>query len=250
MRTRRLILRLVLLLLVVALLAGSLLYGLASRVPAEYRRARRRAVSTAVGKRDFGEVASEFFRVAGAGRPFTWSVTADEVNYYLASADELASYGTAEPVSPLRRLERSGFAGPAVAMDDGVLTLMIESREHHKVLSVDLAFVFEKDGRVRAEIRAARVGAAPVPERLIRGQVAELRRRLTAMLSDVQDDAAALDPASATAVRVLRGVVAMLDGEAVRPGFVWDDGAAEHPLLVTGIHIDDGRLTVHLTPDP
>ena len=246
--------------LIVAVLAVALFYGLADRTPADYREALHRVtrLTELAGRTDrtdlelprpYMKLYGDFSEHGGAGKPFAFRITADEVNICLAAMDEIASWSSAEPVHVKAELAKAGFSGPAVAMDDGVLTLMVESTEHKKVVSVDLAFVFNEQGNVRMEILAMRVGVLPVPKAMLVGNLKQLRRKLQDLLGrsgDAEVGRFGSLPAKHVA-KFLRAVVSMLDGAAIRPEVLWKAGA-KHRVLIKKIEITDGELTLHFAP--
>lgn len=262
MRVRRIICRVLVVLLVAVVLMAGLLYGLADRIPADYREALQRVPRLTelneLAERDnregprrkFLELYGDFSKYGGAGKPFAFCITADEVNMCLVSMDRIASMQSAKPVQATAKLEKAGFSDPMVAMDDGVLTLMVWSIEYGKVISADLSFIFDDQGDMRLEILAIRIGVLPVPKSLLEGRISRLCEKLQSLLgrgsdngNDIQQTAPARDVA-----RILRAVASMLNGQAVRPILPWRDLGARHPLMITDVVVTDGALTLHFEP--
>ena len=237
-------------LLVALVLAAVIAYGLASRIPADYRPARLTADQQQKQVNRFFALLGRFSEHGGAGRPFTWSVTDKEANLCLGSIDAIASLRPGESVHPMAELEREGFSDPAVAMHEGVLRLMIRSTGSKKILGVDLSFVFDDRGDVQAKIAGMRVGEMPVPKILFRRKLRELREDLQKLLAGAEEGASAPFGSIRTGdvARFLEAVVGMLDGAPAKPEIVWDDGAAAHPLRITGVEITEGKLTLHVDP--
>lgn len=250
MRVGRAIRRALVVLLVALGLAAVFVYGLASRIPSDYRPARLTADQQEEQVNTFFALLGRFSEHGGAGRPFTWSVTEKDANLCLGSIDAIASFPPGEPVHPMAELEREGFADPAVAMHEGVLRLMIRSTGSKKILGVDLGFVFDDRGDVRAKILAMRVGAMPVPKILLRRKLGELREDLQELLAGAEEGESGPFGAVRTGdvARFLKVVVGMLDGAPARPEIVWDDQAAAHPLRITRVELAEGKLTLHIAP--
>ncbi|MDY7010507.1 MAG: hypothetical protein SVV80_07105 [Planctomycetota bacterium] len=262
MRVRRIICRVLLSLLVGAVLVAGLLYGLADRTPADYREALQRVTRLTelneLAERDnregprrkFLELYGDFSKYGGAGEPFEFFITSDEVNMCLVSMDRIASLQSAKPVHATAKLEQAGFSDPMVAMDDGVLTLMVWSIEYGKVISADLSFIFDERGDMRLEILAIRIGVLPVPKSLLEGRIGQLREKLQNLLGRTGDNGNNLSSVAPTrdVARLLRAVASMLDGQAVRPKVPWRDLGAKHPLMITNVVITDGAMTLHFKP--
>ena len=245
-------------LLVAAVLTVGLLYGLADRTPADYREALQRITRLTElnelaeqdnregPRRKFLELYGDFSEYGGAGKPFAYRITADEVNMCLVSMDQIASLQSAKPVFAMAKLKQAGLSDPLVVMDDGVLTLMVWSIEYGKVISIDLTFIFNERGDMRLEILATRIGVLPVPKTLLENRIRQLRERLQNLLGRARDDGNNLP--TKDAARLLRAVVDMLDGQVVHPEVLWRDLGAKHPLLITNVAISDGALTLHFKP--
>ena len=258
MRVRRIIRGALATVLVAAVLAAGLIYGLADRTPTDYREALQRITRLTElnelaeqdnregPRRKFLELYGDFSEYGGAGKPFAYRITADEVNMCLASMDQIASLQSAKPVLATAKLKQAGFSDPLVVMNDGVLTLMVWSIEYGKVISIDLTFIFDKRGDMRLEILATRIGALPVPKALLENRLRQLRGNLKNLLGRANDTGNNIP--TRDIARLLRAVVDMLDGQAVRPEVMWRDLGAKHPLLITNVVITDGVLTLHFKP--
>ena len=247
MRIKQLIRRLAVL-LATAAIAGGALYLLAIRIPCYYKPLRLSAAEQEDGMRHFVNHISRFCSRAGAGKAFTWALTADQANEYLASMDAIAAL-PGRPLHPSARLAEAGFEDPALAMRDGVLTIAMRSRRHNKILSLDLRFESNDAGELTARIAAARIGSLPVPRGLldehIRQARHELHRRLAAASARPDDRVGPIRLDELTAV--LRRLMEMTDGKYVRPVVVSPIG--RHRVVIQDIEISDGRLTLRCRPD-
>ena len=247
MRIRRVILWTALGAVVAAVVAAALIYGMICRVPAGYRPRYLTAEAQDEAMQQFVQHVVDFGNDAGEGRPFTWSITADQANDYLGAIDAIASLRAEEAAHVAAQMERAGFTGPAVGMGNGVLTLMIRSTRHEKIISADVAFDFDDGGDLTARIAGVRVGAMPVPQGMLSEKLAEMRRWMQEQLAGAKDQPGRVGPVRVRDLAgILRQVLEMMDGRYVRPELVWPLG--KHRVLVRRIEITPGRLTLHCSP--
>jgi hypothetical protein len=156
------------------MLATSIVFLLASSVPSNYR-------TFQLTQKERKDYALDFVNQHGlpvvekirVEEPFTHVISEEKMNLYLASLDEIAF------LKPARRgevqksgevfhaLDKAGLAGPVVAMDDGILTLMVRTKKYNKVVSIDLGFEFYDDGQMAVTLEQVRIGRMPVPESFI-----------------------------------------------------------------------------------
>ncbi|MFW6065674.1 MAG: hypothetical protein ACOC9S_02535, partial [Planctomycetota bacterium] len=168
---------------------GVLLYILAAQVPPDYKPARLTQAQKQQAAYEFvnEKLIRELNNPAQEGRPFDWRVTEDEINRYVASADEIAWLGLdSEPGRTRDRLARAGLSDPAVALGDGSVTLMARDTRHDKIVS--LTFAAEKSGRrLSLRVAGARVGKVAVPRSMVSEQVEQFKRQLADSLP-AEDD--------------------------------------------------------------
>ncbi len=256
MRIRRLIKTILLLFLILVILAGAIIFGLVDRVPEDYRiaitRVRLLGEINKPGedpRRDFKLLLGDFSKEVGKGEPFWFTISADEVNLCLASMDEIASYyPTSRPIRPSPILEKVGFTGPVVAMDNGVLTLMAWSMEYRKVISVDVGFIFDGVGKVRMKILALRVGLMPVPRFCVDKLIIHFRQRIQKLIGRFGDDRKNQRDDVRKIMDLLRALANMLDGKPVRTKMTWKIGAP-HRVLIDTVEITDGVMRLHFSPE-
>ncbi len=232
---------------VLAVIAAAVIYATACRVPSNYQ---YRPLAAEQQKQALDELVAQVFdfgNKAGAGEPFTWTLTAQQAGRYLASLDAVASLFDAKEF-PSTEMEKIGLSGPAVAMRPGVLTLMVHSLKYDKIISVDLTFAFDAAGSLTAHTQAVKVGVLPAPRSFLAGVQQRACRELAEKLGDAEKlSEVHLGPVPlARFARLLRNVVGMLDGQAVRPELVWPRG--KHRVLVERLEIDQDRLTLHVVP--
>ncbi len=177
-RMRRVLLILLALVLLALVAAAVTLYLMAAAAPEDYAPARLSASERARRAREFTNkvLLRDFYNEVQRSRPFEMTLTEGALNAYLASADEIAgNYPHVKPGTVDAWMEEKNLAEPAIALHAGYLTLMVRSAEFNKVLSVDVAPVFEGEGSMRVELRGVRVGTLPVPERLVADQLGAIR---------------------------------------------------------------------------
>jgi len=231
---------------VVVLVAGVLVL-MVYHVPSAYRPAVLPGPRQEEGMRKLVNHISLFGTLAGRGRPFAWTITAQQANEYLGSMDAIAALAD-EPGAVSAALERAGLAAPAVAMHEGVLTVMVRSRRHGVVLSVDLAFDIDAAGDLAVRVVAARIGALPLSEETLAEHVGRARRRLGRLLEQARNDhKARLGPIRLHELTGLLGtLMEMIDGRRIRPEIVWP--IRNHRVRIRRVEITEGRLTLHVVP--
>lgn len=191
--------------------------------------------------RRFVNHVNQFGDQAGAGGPIEWTLTQQQANDYLASMDAIASLNFDHPVSPRAQLQQAGLEAPAVAFEDGRITLMARSREYGAVVSVDLGFEFDPEGHVAANVSGVRVGELPLPQDQVQPLLQKVSRQLVARLQPATR-AGGDGPVEASSQLLLQ-VLTMLDGQHVEPEFNWELGNRRR-VRITGVDIADGRLTL------
>jgi hypothetical protein len=247
MRTIRIILQVLGIGFLGVLLVGLVLYVMICRIPSGYPRRPLTPEEQRQARDNLESHILQFGNRAGAGAPFTWTITAGQANAYLGSLDAIAEL-LDSPVYPTAEMEQVGFAGPAVAMRDGTLTFMIHAQRYDSIFSVDVAFEFDDRGDLTARTLGMRIGAMPVPQSLLAEVHQRVRHRLAEQLTRVESvqDASIGQVPVARFARLLRNIVGMLDGRYVRPELVWPLG--DHRVRVERVEITEGELTLHVVP--
>ena len=249
MRVVRIVLWALGIMVISGVVGAAVIYAMVCRVPSEYpRQPLGRDERERAAKMFFDDhVFARFHNKVGAGKPFVWTITAERLNQYLASMDQIASLSD-KPIYPSVVMERLGFAGPAVAMRPGVLTFMVHSNRYNKVLSVDVEIDFNDAGEVTARTVAMRIGVMPVPKSMLDRLHQKVRRKLIERLSDAEKVRnARIGPVPVGSfAKLLRSIIGILDGQYVRPELTWQ----RHPVLVDRVEISEGELAVHFVPVP
>ena len=231
------------------LAAAGILYLLATGIPKAYRPAQLSADERReVAYNEFSPHAMAFGNPPEWDQPYTWSVTEERLNRYLASADEIAAIPPQrEPGEVYRMMERAGLAEPAVALRDGVLKLMVRTTKYNKILSADVSFAFTADKRLSIHLAAVRVGHLPIPKSQVQSMLEELRQKLATGGPSGQGhgSAAAFEAGpSEHAARLLAAIVSAIDKEPIDTELP----ISRRTVRIEGIDIADGRLTVRIAP--
>jgi hypothetical protein len=241
MRVRKVILWCLVALTAAILLAAAALYMLVSWVPAEYR-------PEDIAHRWLGVRVPALLDEFAKRKPFQWEETQEQINSYLASMDEIVAAipnRTAGQVN--RELDAAGVGDPAVAIKDGLLTVMFLAKEYKKVVSVDLRLK-QGDGAIRVRLAGTRVGRLPVPEALVRGPLGELKAKLQAQLDRRERDTRPVTrPAdghalAADVTNILPLVIAGIDESPI---------PTELPkwrFRIDEVRLESGKLTLTFSP--
>lgn len=258
MRVGKTVLRVVLIVLLVLLAAVAYLYYKASKVPAAYRPAEGSQQERKEWAKDFMDhVLVGFSNKANRIQPFSFEIEQEELNRYLAAADEIAAL---EPggkrTGVYQVMEQAGLSGYAVALGDGVLTLMVRATEYNKILSADIVFRYTDDGRLGVRLAETRVGELVVLPALVRGQMERIKETMAERVAAMKRKRKA--PRDEPRRRVLRRtavedlgflfavVITAIDEEPVKPEFTVPVG--KKPVRIEAIRIKPGRLTLDVVP--
>ena len=223
--------------LVALMVAGGLLYIQASRIPDNYRPARLSQEETTQAVRHFAQdVAEGFGNKVKMVKPFEWSITQSTVNRYLAAIDEIA-YNLPNGVKRGQidaEMAKLGLADPAVALEDGKVTLMVRSTAYSKVLSAEIS-VKLVDGKLLFALSATRIGKLPAPSGFLTGKIRAMSRKLTGERSgDIAETLAEL--------------LSAIDGEPISPPDTWRIQGVK--VDIEALTIADGELKLKVRPIP
>jgi len=229
------------------------LYLLSSRVPRRYRPAPLNARQRTQNAKVFAGkmLGPQFGGKIQQPYPFSLSFTADELNGYLASMDEIAALPPGgKPGRVYRVMERGGLADPAIALSEGTITLMVRLVNYGKILSLDLSLRYTPERMLRVSLTKVRLGGLAIPRAAFRGRLETLRRALAPRAggSGVADGAGvakgkiSIEDVSAA----LAKVVAAIDAEPI---------STELPKKINGrifrvedIEIRQKAVTLHFKP--
>ena len=246
MRLGRTIWKTAVVLLAAGLLAALLLYIQASRIPGEYRPAQLSADQKNQAVKEFWSKVQDFGNDAQGHLPYEWSVSEEQLNRYLASADEIASSTpSGVPGRVYRELDDAHLAAPAVHLGQGTVTLMVRSQEYQKILSAEIGLAIA-DGKLAARMGDARVGCLALPPSWVKRRLEEVKRMLPrGGRTDLRQ--AGLSGLSAQDVAaVIARVLEAVDENPISAEITWPVNRKR--VRIDSVEIRDGRLMVRVTP--
>ncbi|MBT3199631.1 MAG: hypothetical protein HN350_06915 [Phycisphaerales bacterium] len=222
--------------LVVLMVAGGVMYIQASRVPDNYKPVRLSLEDTKQATHAFVQnFAQEFGNQVKQIEPFEWSLTQKAANIYLASIDEIAF---SLPSGVKRgyvneQMAEMGLADPAIAFDDGKVTLMVRSTDYNKVISAEVEVKLTGDDKLQFTVSATRVGRLPVPSSILTDRLETLATKLSGKQSD-------------DISKTLAELLAAINGEPISPPDTWRIQGIK--VDIEAITIADGKLTLKVRP--
>lgn len=230
-----------------ALVAGGCLYYLASRPPERYKPQSLSSDQMKQATDRLLQVLLDINNQAPAREELTVTLTETQLNEYLAAADEIAFAAPGHSRGEVhRQMEKAGLAEPAIAIQPGVLSLMVRLTDYDKVVSADLAFAITSDGKLRVTLDAVRVGRVIIPQGLVRERLARLRATLApadgARTPSTRSKAShkRLTPEDVSAL--LPQILAAVDSEPLPTELPFDvQGRA---VALTAIDLGDGVMTL------
>jgi hypothetical protein len=224
--------------LVVLMVLAGLLYIQASRIPDNYRPARLTPDEARRTTRNFArDVAQGFGNKVKLVKPFEWSTTQETINRYLAAMDEIA-FTLPNGVKRGKideEMARLGLADPAVALEDGAITLMVRSTAYGKVLSAEISVELVEDNKLLFTLTATRIGKLPVPSSLLTDKIKTLSEQMTGKNADAIS-------------KTLAGLLAAIDGEPISPPDTWRIQGVR--VGIEAITIANGELKLKVRPIP
>ncbi len=252
-----------LVLLIFAVLGASVMYLLASIRPSNYHPARHLSESEkqAVANAFVQEAYVKFQNRAGQNKPFTWTFTQHRLNEYLASMDEIVANAPGHRPGEVNAvMDKYALAAPAVALDDGEITLMVRSRRYDKIISGEFSFSLwshQQGGKkvLTVAFDGMRVGSLPVPKAFVEDYLTKAQRSLAkrylleSKKDVVADKSAPISSAMNKLIEFVSSVILVVDGGAVEPVFSFPDAHGRKKMVrIDKIDIDDGELTLHVVP--
>lgn len=241
MRVLKTILKVLLIVVILAGLAGLGMLALSKTAPKDYAPLEFSAAQQDTVTQDFFREFFDFNNQAGSGKPFEWTLTQEEANSYLTYMDAIGKFAP-KPVKPVAAMQEAGFSDPMLIMRDGYMTLMIFSTRYDRVLSVDVTPTIDSGGFFSVQVRQVRVGLLPVPRMFWADKLAEVRRQFSGHLAKAEKLTGGQLPVDRLAT-LLRAVVESMDGQAVRPEIIAPVG--KHRVLVDSLRMELGKMTLH-----
>ena len=245
MRKAKLICVVCLIVLVAAVVVAGGLYLQASRAPTAYRPAQLSPDQKQQVVNDFARQYQDFYNLSQRVKPYTLTITQDDLNDYLGSIDEIAS-GLPGPIKAGEVdavMQKAGLSDPAAALGDGVITLMVRSTDYRKVLSADLAFVFPTPETLQVKLVGTRVGRLSLSRAMTDRALAKLKDSITPPRGKGSNSAARGLSANDMAA-VLTAVISAIDDEPVSTEVEID----RKRVRIVGIEITPEAMSIHLEP--
>lgn len=244
------ILRVLLLVVLLLVVAAVALYFQASRMPSDYAPAQLSAREKEQAARQFVNQIGEFNNKAQLPQPFEWQITQEQINRYLAAADEIAANRLGGRRGEVREaLESVGLNDPAVSLNNGTLTLLVRSSQYDKVVSADIRFQFVAGGRLQIRLVQTWVGQLPVPDTFLRSQLQRLKEKLAreqAQSARQTGPSSDTQPSPDEVARLITTVLTSIDEAPIEPVLV--GGLNDKKVRIEDIRIDDGKLTLRAMP--
>jgi len=207
----------------------------------------------------FNKVVNAFLEGGQKGRAFSLSFTQNQINHYLTSMDHIAVLRTpVEHGEVYKLIDEVGLAEPVVNLRDGVLVIMIRTREYEKVLSAGLTFTFGEDASLKIDLHSAYIGRAPVPKALVRNRLQSVKAILREQMEKMQTTSTQptkprgvvlVGFSSRDIARVIRGAIMAIDEEPI-PARDLVSKTEGNRIRITDIDIKDRQVTLHFVPGP
>ena len=224
--------------LVAIMVAAGLLYIQAGRIPDNYRPLRLSEKETRIATENFARhIAQGFGNKVKMVKPFEWSITQQSANSYLASIDEIA-FSLPNGVKRghiNNEMDKLGLADPALAFDDGKVTLMIRSTKFNKILSAEIAVTLVEGGKLKFSLNATRIGKLRVPSSFLTDMLTTLAEKLSGKRGD---------DISETLAELLNAI----GGEPISPPDAWRIQGVR--VALDAVTVDDGALKLKVRPIP
>ena len=174
--------------------------------------------------------------------PFTHTLKQDEMNFYLASLDEIALQRPNKKGKKMQTggvyeaMDKNGLADPVVKFADQQLTIMIRSKQHaDKIITLKIVMDVDENGLLKISLDAVKVGRLPVPKSVVEESLAMLRDALKE--DDDDDEFGSME-------NVISKVFIALDGEPVKTEFKIRGQVKK----ISDIKIADGMLKISYMP--
>lgn len=255
--------------LVLVALPAVLMYVAATRTPEDYNPLQARMTPEQrkeIAHAFFVHTINEFGNRAQGVEPFTWSITSDELNQYLASMDAIAwlvlpnSSGGAAATQPdvsfgsyasrfRAQMDGLGLGGWCGAITEDGLKLMVKSTKYNKILSATLEFEVKGEKQMWVRITHARLGLLMIPKSIIRSSLIKLRESMARRGERGEEDRGGKPgkKPSKDVVLLLENLLDMAIDERPREPVLSMSGKIK-PTLIERIDIADGTMTIRARP--
>lgn len=233
-------------------LASGVLYVQLSRIPEDYHPAQLTADQKNQAVKEFWNMVQDFGNAIQENQPFDWSVSEDQLNRYIASIDEIASSTpSGRPGAIYRALDDAGLAQPAVALHEGILTFMVRSKEHEKLLAVDVSLSLAEGRNLRVRVVEARVGKVSMPSKWVKNQLEKLRDLIPA---EELNSEKAMRPSSGgigglssrDLARAMEAVIAGIEKNPIATELTWP--VNNKRVRIESVEVAEGIVRLRVVP--
>ena len=175
--------------------------------------------------------------------PFTFEISANQMNFFLASLDEIAMLrpnsksGDNNTGGVYAALDRQGLADPFVKFDDDKLTVMIRVQKHaDKIISLDISMKALGDGKMKFALEGVRIGRLPIPKSIVAESLSLVKSELENQNKD-DNDIVSMD-------NLLTKVFTSLDSEPIETKCK----IRGKKKYISSIELKDGKLKIQYVP--
>lgn len=245
MKTKKTVIWTIVIVLFSLMLFASVVFLTACSVPPEYNPIQLTQKERKIFARDFVDNHGlGFINKVHENKAFTHTMSQRELNLYLASLDEIAFL---KPGKDGRKktsggvyeaMDKASLADPVVTMKDGVVTIMVRTKNSNKVISMDISMKITDDERLAVGLDQVRIGRMPVP-------LALLDKGLTALKQSMAKKIAANEASARDLDGLLATILASINEEPITTELRF---SKKRIRKITELNIEDGKLTLHVVP--
>lgn len=239
------IIKILVLIIFALMLCASVIFLLASSIPSGYNPVRLNHKERELFAKDFiDKHALKFLNKYQDIKAFTHEISQEELNYYLASLEEIAFWKPGKKGEKkksgevYKAMDKAGLADPVVTMDDGVITIMVRTKGSNKVLSIDISLQITDDERLAVALEGVRIGRMPVPSAILNEGLSALKSSVAERNDKGHASTNDLDGMLAT-------LLASINEEPIPTEFKFE---RKKIRKLVELNIEDGKLTVHIVP--
>lgn len=178
-------------------------------------------------------------------KPYSFTIEEDEMNQYLASLDQIAflTYSSEDvsrrPSELVEAMDRVGIVDPVVDMQDGLLSILVRTKNGNKIVSIDVSFEFADDEQMFIRLDGVRIGKLPISRTFVEGSLERLQESVGHV--EGQMEASSIQNMD----MVLGEVIRSIGGGAVSTRLPFSES---RPKRIRDIEITDRALTIHFVP--
>lgn len=177
-------------------------------------------------------------------KPFTHTIEQQELNYYLASLDEIAflRVGSSESQEQsnelFRAMDDADLADPVVTMEDGLVRVMVRTKRTNKVVTLELKLKLTPERRLDVNLQQVRVGRMPVPQSMVREGLSAMQKT---MPKPSEDENVSIDDLDLLLATILSSI-------GREPLSTRLELASKRPFEVHSLDVEDGKITIQFVP--